>query len=314
MASAASQKDGIQRCYACLDTSAEVKLERTLGEYKLFRCSNCGFRFWYPFVQAPREYFEVNYSSHSDITSRPPLEFRHKFFLENIPIKKGSKTLDIGCGDKPLVYELSRRGFDAWGVDFNRGAIEKSKKIYGIKNLYPLSIFEFSKLPNLPKFDLASFFEVLEHVEEPERFIKDVGELLKDDGYVALSIPDSTVFGPWEYAHNVPPYHTAYWRKTALVAFLESHGFKVELVKKIGRLNGSAIVANVLMKLGLMKWPQSQVGTSMAGVKNNYVAKRNFFVRRVAKLLLSFLVYPVSMVLYIFGYRPVIFAIARKTG
>jgi 2-polyprenyl-3-methyl-5-hydroxy-6-metoxy-1,4-benzoquinol methylase len=274
------------------------------NHYNLYRCK-CSFKFWYPFAQINRDFFEKNYNDHSDLKSKPSLGENHKLVLSYLPINSG-RALDIGCGDKLLLPTLSSKGFDVWGVDFNRRVIEKNKIIFGLKNLYALSIYEFASLANLPKFDVITFLEVLEHVE-PGRFITTIRKLINRNGYIALSIPDSDMFGIYEREVNSPPYHTAYWNPGILRLFLENNGFKVLKIKKIGRVDFRSFFMNTMINLKLIRF---KCGVNSSGYFEKSI-NANAGVKKIIKSTLQLVTFPLRQFLYYLGFRPNIFVLAQ---
>lgn len=265
-------------------------------KWDLLRCSECSFEFWYPLTQATREFFEQTYKEFADVSSKPTLGTRHRWTLAHMPVSAGT-ILDIGCGDSLFLPEARRRGFDVWGVDFNRKVIEKNKTLFQIENLFAMSIYDFPSLPNLPKFDLVSFFEVLEHVDDPKKFILTVRSLLKKNGFIVLSLPDSRTFGPWERTMNAPPYHTAHWTANTLSVFLDTNGFEVVKMKRIGRPEAIGLLVSVLIKSRLIK----------------HTAIRSFDdLSNAAKFLLRCLSLPLRQFLYIAGLSPALYVVAQR--
>jgi 2-polyprenyl-3-methyl-5-hydroxy-6-metoxy-1,4-benzoquinol methylase len=274
------------------------------NHYNLYRCK-CSFRFWHPFAQINRDFFEKNYNDHADLKIKPSLGENHKLVLKYLPIKSG-RALDIGCGDKLLLPILSSKGFDVWGVDFNRRVIEKSKIMFGLSNLYALSIYEFASLVNLPKFDLITFLEVLEHVE-PGRFIATIRGLINKNGYIALSIPDSDMFGAYEREVNSPPYHTAYWNPGILKLFLENSGFRVLKIKKIGKVDFRDVLMNALISLKLIRF---KCGVNSSGYLAKSISGKSG-LKKILKSIVQLTTWPLSQILYYLGFRPNIFILAQ---
>lgn len=305
------------KCPVCNFTNGGQENFKYLYHYKqwdLYECPECTFQFWWPLGQASREFFEGSSKNFADILVKPTLDPRHKLILKLMPIKTGA-VLDIGCGDKLLLPGLDRRGFDVWGVDFNRRVIEKDKKLFGLKNLYPLSIYDFALLPNLPKFDLITFFEVLEHIENPKKFILTIKNRLNNKGFIALSVPDVKMFDPWDYLANIVPYHTAYWTPETLKIFLIKNNFKIITMRKINRPDVIAFLINTLIKLKLIK--KSSLASAHhngVGIKYNNLQTPlyNFpLLKKVIVFLLRITLFPLREFLYILGFRPTIFVIAR---
>jgi len=279
-------------------------------KWDLYECSKCSFQFWYPLEQSPREYFEDNYTDFSDASLKPSkLGCRHQMLIKHMPVRTGT-VLDIGCGDGSFLAKLRYSGFDVWGIDFNRKAIAKAKHLLNLNNLFPLSIYDFVNLPNKPRVNLITFFEVLEHIENPKRFITSLKSLLEVNGFIALSVPDSRMFGPWEYQVNAAPYHTAYWTPSTLTTFLSKNDFDVLMIKKIERPDAAAIIVNAFMKLGVIKTVPSSTSTAAGPVKVE-LAPHKEILRKALKAVVRFIGFPIREVLYAVGVRPTIFVLAQ---
>src|SRR5947209_3421744 len=82
----------------------------------------------------------------------------------------GGRVLDVGCGVGQVVARLTEAGFEAYGVDVSEPNIERARKFSERCQLY-----DGKKLP-FPERFFASVgaLNVLEHVEEPEAFVKEL--------------------------------------------------------------------------------------------------------------------------------------------
>ena len=86
-------------------------------------------------------------------------------------IEEGSTVLDIGCGDGGvLLYMKSKKDFDAIGADISELVLNflNSKGIKTIK----FDINDFESIEKLPEVDYVMMLEVLEHMPNPEKFLK----------------------------------------------------------------------------------------------------------------------------------------------
>ena len=79
-------------------------------------------------------------------------------------------------------------------------------------------------------FDIITFFEVLEHQDDPKGFVSKVMRLLKPYGCIAGSVPNRNVpLKDWQWFRDVgdfPPHHFTRWSKRCLEGFLTSMGFE----------------------------------------------------------------------------------------
>lgn len=88
----------------------------------------------------------------------------------------GKKVLDIGCGTGIYVDYLTKKGFDAAGVDFVKEFIDYAKKHRKGKFM----IADAYKLPFKDKsFDTVIMFDVLEHIENELKVINEIKRITK---------------------------------------------------------------------------------------------------------------------------------------
>ena len=98
------------------------------------------------------------------------------------------KILDIGCGGGIICEPLARLGAKVTGIDFAPNNI-KAAKIYAKKNKLKINYIykdiEKSKLDE--KFDVIIMFEVLEHLDNWKKNIKNIKKNLNQNGIIIIS-------------------------------------------------------------------------------------------------------------------------------
>ena len=101
---------------------------------------------------------------------------------------KNLKILDVGCGGGIICEPLARLGAKVTGIDFVPNNI-KAAKIHSKKNKLKINYIykdiEKSKLDE--KFDIILMFEVLEHLDNWKKTIKNIKINLNKDGIVIIS-------------------------------------------------------------------------------------------------------------------------------
>ena len=116
------------------------------------------------------------------------------------PATTGARALDVGCGVGQVVARLNEAGFEAHGVDVSQPNIERAAKVCPRCRLY-----DGRKLP-FPDdhFASAGALNVLEHVDEPETFIRELVRVVAPGGKIVLSSPNFLrVFGFRDYHHRM---------------------------------------------------------------------------------------------------------------
>jgi len=206
-------------------------------EYKLYHCDKCDLEFWTP-LEFVKEIYEseelwgyVKFHQGSIELGKD-----HLIFLNSYRDKVNRlKLLDIGCGNGSFIYKARELGFDVYGIDIDSKSIQAAKEKLGLKNVYNMNFDEFveyAKKEGL-KFDVITFFQVLEHQTDPKGFIQKVKELLKLGGKVVGAVPNrNRLFAEFSRSgrnNDFPPHHFMWFNKKALENIFLVNSFKVKV-------------------------------------------------------------------------------------
>jgi len=108
---------------------------------------------------------------------------------ENL-VKKNDLFLDVGCWSGSTVLRMNDK-CDAYGVDFNKETLKLADKRIAEKVKYS----DITKgIAFYKKFDWVLCGEVLEHIEEDEKALKNIAKVMKKDGKLVLTTPRSVPF------------------------------------------------------------------------------------------------------------------------
>ena len=99
------------------------------------------------------------------------------------PEQPGGRALDVGCGVGQVVDRLTRAGYEAYGVDVSEPNIARARKF-----CERCQVYDGKQLP-FPDSHFASVgaLNVLEHVEEPESFLRELVRVATPGGKVVVS-------------------------------------------------------------------------------------------------------------------------------
>jgi SAM-dependent methyltransferase len=211
-------------CPAC-GASVEGAPEETFHGAFLFRCAACDLSFWHPARMAGASWYERAYQGRDE--TEMPLEPGHKFFLSDTRAPKRGKLLDIGCGVGNFLAAARRQGFDVTGLEFNRNAVEFARNHYGLDRVFAARPEQYWQKHSGETFDVVTFFEVLEHQEDPRSFLEAAKRFVSDSGFIALSVPNAERWRKGIEALDYPPNHLTRWSPRALRNHLEANGFKI---------------------------------------------------------------------------------------
>jgi SAM-dependent methyltransferase len=236
-------------CPACGEMSREGGTEQ-YGKYKLFGCGACGLQFWEPREMPDARWYERMYGGRDEKVL--PLEPGHKYFLEDALAPRGGELLDIGCGTGNFLAAAREAGYSVTGIELDRNAARFAKERLGLQKLFTLTIAEFAEQHAEERFDVVTFFEVLEHQAAPVEFVQNVKACVRRGGVIALSVPnrDRWLTGP--DVLDYPPNHFLRWSAGALGKFLSAQGFEVLSIREQpAGLAHTAQMINMALRTGM---------------------------------------------------------------
>ncbi|MBU1853379.1 MAG: class I SAM-dependent methyltransferase [Candidatus Omnitrophica bacterium] len=213
------------KCPACFSEDSEKISAYTSKDYVFYKCAECEVMFAHPMKAGDRNWYED-----SEWYSLPPhapnsLKWYEKMFLERNIACKGERLINFGCGRSIFLKKVVELGYDVTAVDMNQKIVEFTKQKLGIEKVFACEISDFIKGYNGDKFDVALFFEVIEHLENPGEFMRSLKNILKDNGKIFLSVPNRerimAHIGTWD----LPPHHLTKWNKKSIEKFLSHSGY-----------------------------------------------------------------------------------------
>jgi SAM-dependent methyltransferase len=102
------------------------------------------------------------------------------------PATAGGRALDVGCGVGQVVARLKEAGVETYGVDVSQPNIERARKFSDRCQLYDGASLPFADR----HFASVGALNVLEHVDEPEAFIRELVRVTDLGGRLVLSSPN----------------------------------------------------------------------------------------------------------------------------
>ncbi len=161
--------------------------------------------------------------------------------FSRFPVRAGDRVLDLGCGGGRHAYEVYRRGGRVVAFDLDPGELGPVRGMFGAMAAEGQAGGAGSGAEavsgdgvHMPfcdnAFDLVIAAEVLEHIPDDQRVMRELSRVLRPGGLMAVTVP---AFFPervcWalsrEY-HEVPGGHVRIYTKVELEAKLARAGLE----------------------------------------------------------------------------------------
>lgn len=188
--------------------------------FNVVDCQNCKLIFFQPQMEGTISFYEKlqsldgNYYAHN----------RSEFDLALKYINNEDSILEIGAGSALFAQKLCVKNYV--GLEYNDKAIDEANR-NGF-SLKKESIQDFVS-KNSIKFDIVCSFHVIEHVKNPEEFIKYSVKALKDGGKMIIAVPcaDSYLTKNVNHVLNMIPHHISRWKLDTLKYIGEKYNLEV---------------------------------------------------------------------------------------
>jgi SAM-dependent methyltransferase len=326
----------IATCPLCRHESAprlfftRDRIHNLPGTFAVYRCVNCQAVFVQPRLSDaelskyyPEEYGRYRYSRSLD---KKVYRGWQRFVLENyygypaaigrhwsgiksvaafalsfvtakgvLPYRGMGKILDIGCGGGSYLYRLKQWGWETYGVEPSETGAKHAQSLGLTIHHGTLQDARFSD----GFFDVVRLDNVLEHLRDPKATLKEVSRILKSDGLMYITVPNTRSLVFWLFQENWygldAPRHVISYSPRTLQFLCDATGFEIAAINfKAGPFNFVRSVQYFFGEKG-NDWP--------AWIRNIRWA-RSKFIRRALK--------PFFFIVDAFGYGDFFHAMLRK--
>lgn len=152
------------------------------------------------------EKFHKRTKSQKRVIGKKNFTYRNLIEILEKYVNDENKILDIGCGSGVISLFLASRGKQVLGIDISRSSINACRegaKNLGLKEKAVFKVVDFPREKLNRKFDIVICSEVLEHIEEDEKAVEEIYNLLTPGGLLIISVPSK----------NAPLYSLGYAKK-----------------------------------------------------------------------------------------------------
>ncbi len=197
------------------------------------------------------------------------------------------RVLEIGCGEGGFVASIAG-ATERWGVEPNPTAAGVAAE--RLDRVLTGRFDAVSDQLPLGYFDLVVCNDVIEHMEDHDRFLLDLRVFMADDGVLVGSVPnmrnykvlfDLLFLGDWRYqdAGIMDRTHLRWFTRSSLGRSIAAAGYRIEVLRG---MNGS-------LSPGRAKWAWPRflfgclcIGLTLGGARDMVHAQYGFRARRTA--------------------------------
>ncbi|MBI3948857.1 MAG: methyltransferase domain-containing protein [Acidobacteria bacterium] len=165
--------------------------------------------------------------------------WRHKLFEDRLRrlqrFISAGRLLEIGCASGEFLRLAAHAGFDVEGIEPEPITSARARDSFGL-NVMTGTLAEAAYPAD--SFDAVVLFHVLEHLDSPRQTVTEIHRILKPGGTLAIETP--TIDTIWfrllgSRWRQLIPDHYFFFTPHTLSRLLETVGFRVLEVKKVGK-------------------------------------------------------------------------------
>lgn len=175
-------------------------------------------------------------------------EYFHHYALKDSPYSShyyaermagnNQRLLDVGCGEGFFAEHLRNNGNEVTGIDALEAPIHAASMREYYQTDLQLGLGPVAAQLREREFDKVLILDVLEHLNHPERVLRDVYPLIRPSGgSVIVSLPNvanifvrlNLLFGRFEYADRgiMDRTHVRFFTRKTARELLESNGYRI---------------------------------------------------------------------------------------
>lgn len=251
------------RCASCLNTDP-AQFDEVFEKYEVtfLQCKRCGF------VYLPWYYRKnISYTDYKDEAVLRQVRAgndwlkiqRHllRFKLIRRYVPKG-KLFDLGVGWGHFLLAGQQLGYDVYGIEISQNPFTYAKEDLKL----PVDHIDFFKMDKpAGSYDIITLWDVLEHIDEPDKMVERMAYLLKPGGYVFIQVPAIDSYIARKQGVNwkmIGLDHVNYFSKKTITPLLERYGFEVVKIK-------SSIELKIFLMYTVLPWLKGRRAEGLKG-------------------------------------------------
>jgi SAM-dependent methyltransferase len=222
--------------------------------------------------------------------------------IRQLQLPTTAAVLEIGCSGGPLMQRLRAVGYtDVTGIDVSGPAIELAQA-RGVPNVSVMDGANLEFADN--RFDLVIASDVLEHIEDEQKAVREWARVLKPGGWLLVFVPAHAYL--WS-EHDVVNHHFRRYSRQGLCTALQRQGLRIE---RSSFWNTAVYFPTAALRLGkrLLGGPvPTEIKAGSTGDLKHFAGPINSLMLNWVKLenrMLRFLNLPLGVSVFALAQKP----------
>jgi SAM-dependent methyltransferase len=152
----------------------------------------------------------------------------------------GKRVVDFGCWTGFVARELKERGCYVTGIEIDPQAAEAARSVCDQVIVADLDTIDLPEALRGEKYDVGLFGDVVEHLKDPARLLRQMRDMLSPGGYIVVSVPNIAhasirlmlLQGRFKYEDTgiLDDTHLKYYTRRSIGDLLEACGYIVDVM------------------------------------------------------------------------------------
>ena len=238
--------------------SEDYKILVSKEGFQVVACSNCGL--WRqnpcPTDEEIKKIYDKDYycrgwgldEDEASVREMKRATFRKRMAEIEKYIKPG-RILDVGCATGFFLEVAKEKGWQPFGVEISEYSANLAKEKFGA-NIFKGSLEQIDLEDN--SFDGVTMYDLIEHQKNPKEILRIANRILKQDGFLFLTTPnskslDSRILGK-NWLNFIRDEHLYYFSPATIEKILQANGFEVIQVSTAIKAVSLFYIKHVLKK------------------------------------------------------------------
>jgi 2-polyprenyl-3-methyl-5-hydroxy-6-metoxy-1,4-benzoquinol methylase len=275
------QSSEVPNCRVCGNHEADgFEVLYSYPEFSVVRCKNCSFCFvplFYREKISYKEYKDESVAAQVRAGNNWIKEQRHLLRYDLIRKYKQSGSLfDIGSGWGHFLATGKKLGYNVYGVE-----LANQPYLYSRNELnLPVDRIDFLQMEESKKFDVLTMWDVLEHIDLPDKFIEKCSQLQNSGAYLFIQVPqiDSYISKRFKESWKMISLdHVNYFSKDTMKKLLQQYSYEIVASK-------SSVEIKLFIMYTLYGWlKRKRTAESKSDSPTITASERQAFFNKVTK-------------------------------